>query len=178
MTDPDLLAQAKQGDPTAIAALINRSLSSRGVWARVEGDRQSLSLVLESTQAPEPEKLVPFIRQGLHRLQPQGIDRIILCGCALGEVTPAWQKEIVLQPDHQEQPFPSLNNSLPTQQKLDIPTIQHQTAAESLRGQPRVSMATARSPQRSTVPRPFVLKWSDFEPMLLAIIGFVAIYGF
>lgn len=168
MTDPALLAQAKQGDPAAIAALMNGALRSQGIWARVEGHSPFLSLVLESTQAPDPERMVAFVRQGLHRLQPRGIAKVLVYGYALGETAPCWQRDIILRPAVQNQPLPVRQN-ISTYSRTDVqPSLANK----------RVSHAKARSPHHPPKPQPLVLKWSDFDPMLLAITGFIAIYGF
>lgn len=77
-TDP--LTLARQGDPTAIARLLNRQLQSRGIRARVLRQNAHLQIVLESNQPIPQANLTRFIQTGLMRLAPQGIEQVRLIG--------------------------------------------------------------------------------------------------
>ncbi|MBE7380139.1 MAG: hypothetical protein F6J95_001855 [Leptolyngbya sp. SIO1E4] len=185
MTDPKLLAQAKQGDVSAIAALLNQSFQPQGIWAQVDPQGSGLRIILESTQAPDPEVTERRIQSGLARLQPQNIAELTVWGRALGETQPAWERRIVLTPGAAASSSPKATtppaNRLPPTNKLS------QSAATPVRrgDRPRPSPVPpanrarlTRSPQRRVTRKPLVLKGSDFDPMMLAIIGFVAVYGF
>ncbi|MEW6494680.1 MAG: hypothetical protein AB1589_19515, partial [Cyanobacteriota bacterium] len=69
MTQPNLSKLAKQGNPKAIAALINRSLKPKGITAKACLEENGcLQVILESSQVP-PRSLIRFIRQGLISLE-------------------------------------------------------------------------------------------------------------
>jgi hypothetical protein len=53
MTQPDLLDLAKQGNPKAIAALLNRSLQAKGITAKANlKENGYLQVMLEASQIP------------------------------------------------------------------------------------------------------------------------------
>lgn len=207
MADPKLLEQAKQGNAIALKTLLNKSLRPHGIWARIDRDGSVLQIALESTEAPDAEAMEKRIRSGIKRLQPQGVDQVVLSGWALGEVEPTWERELPFasgpaiadlnQPIHEPGTPEADLNSIQDEATSDIPDLLS-NPAESEPLSPRLvsqSSATPRSrpPERTRSPqpqplaglrppqrnskKPFVLKWSDFDPMMLAIVGFVAIYG-
>ena len=187
MTDPKLIAQAKRGDTTAIASLISRSLQPQGIWARAESHNGSIQIILESTQAPDPDVMEKWVRSGLKQLQPKGISELTLCGWTLGEMQPAWKRQIVLSPPVQ---LPLVSNKVPIRsnkiarsvpQTQPIPQLtqpRHLHPPENLPMQRGERTFVKRSPQHRRTQKPFVLKWSDFDPVMLTVIGFVAVYGF
>lgn len=88
MVDPKLLAQAQQGDPVAIAALINQSLQPLGVWARAIRQDATLHIEREGAQAPEPAGVLPRLTQGMRQLSPRGIAQVYVFGFVLGKSSP------------------------------------------------------------------------------------------
>ena len=86
---------AKQGNPKAIAALLNRSLQRQGVTAKVGRDKNNLQVILESAQVP-PTKLSQRICQGLIDLGVESIDRVQIYGRQIGEEIPDWSQDIDL----------------------------------------------------------------------------------
>lgn len=53
MAQTNILELAKQGDPKAIAALINRQLQPKGITAKVALKDNCLQTMLESAQVPD-----------------------------------------------------------------------------------------------------------------------------
>ncbi|MEQ8386207.1 MAG: RDD family protein [Coleofasciculus sp. A1-SPW-01] len=86
---------AKQGNPKAIAALLNRSLQRQGVTAKVGRDKNNLQVILESAQVP-PTNLTQRICQGLINLGVESIDRVQIYGRQIGEEIPDWSQDIDL----------------------------------------------------------------------------------
>lgn len=86
---------AKQGNPKAIAALLNRSLQRQGVTAKVGRDKNNLQVILESAQVP-PTNLSQRICQGLINLGVESIDRVQIYGRQIGEEIPDWSQDIDL----------------------------------------------------------------------------------
>ncbi|HEY9888986.1 MAG TPA: hypothetical protein V6D02_11340 [Candidatus Obscuribacterales bacterium] len=175
MIDPHLLEQAKRGDAIALHTLLNQSLRGQGIWARVESQATALHVALESSPAPAPDSLVQRIQTGLERLRPQGIHTVIVTGWALGETAAAWERHFNLSSAPETTPAfsPIAPGSPDTSSLPQSPPVRVHRA-------PRPSQATTggvRSPAVHPVKKPFVLNWSDFDPMMLAIIGFVAVYG-
>ncbi|MEH1890612.1 MAG: TM2 domain-containing protein [Nostoc sp.] len=90
----NLLQLAKQGDPKAIAALMNRSLQPKGVTAKVAFKDGCLQIMLESAQVTEQQALVAFVRKGITNLETALIERVKIYGKCLGEEFPVWNQEL------------------------------------------------------------------------------------
>lgn len=188
MMDPQLLAQARRGEAIAIAALLNRSLQPQGIWARVEATGQTLIIALESPQVPLPDQVVPRIQAGLEKLQPQGIAQVTLHGFALGDIDPSWTQEIALTAAVANDgeswraadytPIQLSEAPSPSNIKASSSSLQRQHSPPAGPHDERSRPGTPTQRRTNRRSQPFVLKWSDFDPMMLAIIGFVAVYGF
>lgn len=92
-----ILTLAKQGDPGAIATLINRSLNPKGITARVGWKNHCLGVLLEALPIPDQEDMIAFIRQSLEQLQPESIRLVKVGGYQPGQSVPAWYEEIDLE---------------------------------------------------------------------------------
>ncbi|MGF1521733.1 MAG: hypothetical protein ACFBSF_05365 [Leptolyngbyaceae cyanobacterium] len=209
MIDPTLLAQAKRGEVSAIASLLGQSLRPQGIWVRAESQDGNRRIILESTQPPDADAMERRVRAGLERLQPDGIEELTLCGWALGDVKPAWERQIVLVSAVQPPPLTGrrsssspggknftqlnstpLNNDLTKSRSsaclsdalpepLPMQATHHKETNRPVVHRSRVNrMGQRRSSQLDSRKQPFILKWSDFDPVMLTIIGFIAIYGF
>ena len=91
-----LLKQAKQGDPKAIAALMNRSTQAKGISVKASLKNRCLQVLLEGDVVPHQGKTVEFVRDGMAKLQVPEVDRVKVYGRQVGQETPVWQDEIVL----------------------------------------------------------------------------------
>ena len=76
MTQLSVMDLAKQGDPHAIAALINRSLASKGIHAEAELEAECLKISLQATQVPNQKAVVTIIHRGMIVLQVKQIKRV------------------------------------------------------------------------------------------------------
>jgi len=89
-----LLELAKEGDPDAIAALMNRVLQPRGVTAKAVLQDRQLHILLEAEQVPNQSTLVEYVCQGVMGLGVKSIEAVTIYGRRLGEVDPAWTRVI------------------------------------------------------------------------------------
>lgn len=96
MSQQEILTRAKQGDPQAIAFLINQALTTIGVKARVSIQKNNLHLLLESSQLPDRQACIRVIHQGMQRLNASSIDFVNLYGRRLGNTIPEWTEVIEL----------------------------------------------------------------------------------
>ncbi|MBF2000744.1 MAG: hypothetical protein IGS38_08520 [Synechococcales cyanobacterium M58_A2018_015] len=96
MTQANLLELAKQGDPQAIAALMNQSLQSKGMMATVERQGDELEVILEAERVPNRQALTAFVQQGIHNLGMQSIRSIRILGQQIGAGSPAWMQELII----------------------------------------------------------------------------------
>ncbi|NES20951.1 MAG: RDD family protein [Symploca sp. SIO3E6] len=86
---------AKQGNPQAIAILLNHSLQRQGIQAKVGRENNCLQIMLESEQVPASD-FVRVIRQGLIKLEIESIEQLKIYGKQIGEDIPDWSQEVEL----------------------------------------------------------------------------------
>ena len=98
MTQQDVIAQAKQGNPKALAAIINQSLKPKNITAKVGLKEGCLQVLLESAEVPNQQATVSFIRKGLIKLEIESINTVKVYGRQNGEETPAWNQTFELIP--------------------------------------------------------------------------------
>lgn len=97
MEQSNLLELAKQGEPNAIAALMNAVLSPKGITARAGMDEDCLCIFLESQKPLNQETLVTFIQKGLLELGNDSIRSVRAQGKRIGEEGFAWTREFSLR---------------------------------------------------------------------------------
>ena len=96
MNETNLSELARQGEPKAIAVLMNRSLQPKGITAKVTSKAGCLQVLLEAEQLPEQKVWVAFVRSGLTSLDAKSIEKVKVYGRQLGEDIPAWSAEFEL----------------------------------------------------------------------------------
>jgi cytoskeletal protein RodZ len=104
MTQPNLLELAKQGDPQAIATLMNRSLQPKGMTASVDVRGDRLQVLLESAQVANRQALTAFVRNGITSLGLKSMHSIEIISRQTGRSDAAWTEQIFLQPDRPTEP--------------------------------------------------------------------------
>ncbi|PSN14399.1 hypothetical protein C7293_11890 [filamentous cyanobacterium CCT1] len=96
-TPPNVLQLARQGDPDAIAALMNRHLETQGITAHVVQQESTLQVDLEGAQIPSQVDLVAFVKKGITGLELAAIQRLTIRGKQAGATASAWSEDLVLQ---------------------------------------------------------------------------------
>jgi hypothetical protein len=96
---------AKQGDPHAIAALINRSLESKGIHATADLEGECLKISLQASQIPNQKAVITIIQRGMMILQVEQIQSVKVLTYRSDNNYLAWQYQFSLTP--------SYNQSLP-----------------------------------------------------------------
>ena len=102
MTQLSVMDLAKQGDPNAIAALINRSLASKGIHAQAELEAECLKISLRAAQIPNQKAVVTIIHRGMIILQIEQIKHVKIFTYRSDNNYLAWQHEINLNDSPQE----------------------------------------------------------------------------
>ncbi len=90
----NLLELAKQGDPQAIASLMNRSLQPKGMTATVDLQGDTLWVWLEASQIPNRQVMTSFVQNGIQNLGVEHIHTVKVAGQQMGANSPAWTQEI------------------------------------------------------------------------------------
>ena len=116
---PNPVELAKQGDVRAIAFLINRSLQSKGIVAKLVLKDGCLQIMLEAAQTPDKQTLAPFICKGITGLGIASVRILKIYGRQTGSTSPSWSHELNLQ----EESSPS-NHSVENQPSLQSTSSQ------------------------------------------------------
>ncbi len=87
-----VLELAKQGDVSAIATLINRSLTPQGIKARIVLQDGTLKVLLESLEVPSQERFTGYIMQGLQKIGIPTATRLEIFGKQSGCEGFAWKQ--------------------------------------------------------------------------------------
>ena len=96
-TQRQLLEQAKQGEPRAIAFLIANSLKAQGIAVKANLKGDCLRVMLESSQVPNQSAMVAFIRRGMMTLGAASIKTVMIYGKQAEASTLAWSQDIDLE---------------------------------------------------------------------------------
>ncbi len=99
MTQLSVMELAKQGDPHAIASLINRSLASKGIYAKAELEADCLKISLQAAQVPNQKAVVTIIHRGMIVLQVEQIKHVKILTYRSDNNYLAWQHEFDLGDD-------------------------------------------------------------------------------
>jgi TM2 domain-containing membrane protein YozV len=75
---------------------MNRTLSTKGITAKVALKDACLHILLESAQVPDQQSLVAFVRKGITNLEIISIEWIKIYGKCLNEEIPMWNQELEL----------------------------------------------------------------------------------
>jgi predicted transcriptional regulator len=97
MSQKKQLELAKQGNPNAIAALINRNLSSKGMTAKVSRKDSCLQIIIESDVVSNQDHLIEFIHSGILKLGIANMTTLEVLGRQVGHQAPVWSRVINLE---------------------------------------------------------------------------------
>lgn len=141
MTQLSVMDLAKQGDPQAIAALINRSLASKGIHATAELDGNCLKISLYAAQIPNPKAVITIIQRGMLILQVEKIKRLKILTYRSDNNYLAWQQEIELdrpnqsRKDFQGETLQSMENNAGNRTSSDADIIASELSEPALLSQ-------------------------------------------
>lgn len=86
------LQLAQEGDAQAIATLINRNLQPKGIFAIVKYELGYLQICLEAEQVPRRAVMMNFIREGVKRLNVEGLRLVRVYGRRKGKSVFGWHE--------------------------------------------------------------------------------------
>jgi hypothetical protein len=134
MAEHSIVRLAKQGDPKAIAYLITRSLKKYGITARAARKQSSLKLLLEAEQLPHQATMVRLVEQGMHKLNPTGLDLVKIYGRKRTEPEPAWRYVLELVPPvSAANAFPAADPTDPARRDPTEESLSEEAAAQIFR---------------------------------------------
>jgi hypothetical protein len=86
-----VLERARQGEPDAIAQLMNRTLAQQGAQVQIRRRGSEYKLLVESDAAPEKAATVKWISQGLAKLAIADMQTVTIYGKSRQCAQPEWQ---------------------------------------------------------------------------------------
>lgn len=98
-SQPNLLELARQGDPQAIAALLNRQLKPKGITAKAFLKDNCLQIVLEAKQLPHQSTLLTFVRKAVTNLELSTVKTVKVDGQQHDKQVSDWSEEFALEAD-------------------------------------------------------------------------------
>lgn len=125
----NVLELAKQGNPQAIASLMNLALQSKGAIAKATLNNGCLHIILDSEQPLSQQTIVNFVRSGLTNLAAKPIQSVEIYARKVGQEEPVWTERF--QVDHSA---PSHYTDLPASvenRKLRLPSPRTFTTSET-----------------------------------------------
>ena len=125
MSQEKMFNAAREGNPQVIAAMINKSLEAKGITVKASSNNGCLTVIAEAQEVPKQDIVVDCLRNGISKLQPSGISRVVVRGRVLGQTIEAWQEPFNVYPceaetssnqvnstiTHASSPIPSHSNS-------------------------------------------------------------------
>jgi type II secretory pathway pseudopilin PulG len=97
---PNAVEAAKQGNPKAIALLLNQALKSHGCTAQVLRNDAALRILIEGALPPDESTIASLVENGLRHLDLGEITpQVQLYGQQQGQAVPAWSQSIHLGAD-------------------------------------------------------------------------------
>ncbi len=95
----NLMAMAKHGDLNALAALMNRSLRTKGIFTELSLAGNCLTVIAMFSQAaPHKPSLVEMLKRGLNNMQPKGVKRVMVRAVSIEDESLAWQSAFLVLP--------------------------------------------------------------------------------
>jgi hypothetical protein len=96
MTELNYQELAKQGNPQAIASLLDSQLQSEGITTAVNLNGDCLDVILDAEQIPTQDRLVEVVRSKLTDLQTDSIRKVKIEAREKGEIAVSWSREFSL----------------------------------------------------------------------------------
>ena len=96
MTPQEVMSAAKQGNPQAIAALMNRSMQPKGITAKAKLTDGCLHVMLEGGIVPNQAAIVPFVTNGVKGLGISTVKSLAIYGRTIGDDLPTWSDRVEL----------------------------------------------------------------------------------
>ncbi|MBD1825416.1 hypothetical protein H6F51_23380 [Cyanobacteria bacterium FACHB-DQ100] len=175
MQQPNLLELAKQGEPAAIAALMNAVLSPKGITAQAGLDEDCLWVCLESQKPLNQETLVTFIQKGLLELGNDSIRSVRAQAKKIGEDHFAWTREFSLRSPELSAPVvtaPVAISTLPDAElEASVATLDAPTESQPLVEEATPEVESPVAAAIAEVQPPVVEATPEAQPIIAEAIG-------
>jgi hypothetical protein len=158
MSQPDVLELAKQGNPRAIAAIVNHLAKPYHITAKATRQEDCLHILLESEQTINQSTAVALIYKIVSSLKSESIRAIRVYGRQVGEKSATWNQEIMLMTPEADFPVELEQNSSPEAPEAEEIIPANATVSESSimaqNNEPAFSIAPEQVELPATLPTP------------------------
>jgi hypothetical protein len=182
MAAQDILERAREGDPSVIAAVLNRVLRPLGVRSQAARRDRTLLIVCSGDTVPDEERMTTVVRKLVDELEMQSIEQIQLYGQQAGEESVAWKQSltVIMEPQSETSMTHSNSDAPNMYSPEDTPPVPPadtpveplaSTPAEPVVSDPFAMPASASVPPPAiapTSPEPLSTAASTVEPEALA----------
>ena len=96
MTPQEVLSAAKQGNPQAIVALMNRNLKPKGITAKAKLIDGCLHIMMEGVTLPNQAAIVRYVANGIKALNVEAVKSLAIYGQVTGRTRPEWMERVEL----------------------------------------------------------------------------------
>jgi hypothetical protein len=103
MPQKNLVELAREGNPEAIATLLNGNLQKHNITAKVDLQGQHLKVLFESDQVPSQRKMYTFMRKGMENLKSEVITKVNLYGKAFDQELYEWEEYFLINQPVEDQ---------------------------------------------------------------------------
>lgn len=143
MASPEVLSLAKQGDPAAIATLMNQVIQPLGIMVRVKHQDGCLHLLFEGEPTPEQHIAVSFVRSSIEMLKIHSLKTLKIYGRERNSHHPLWQ-EGIQNPSYFETP--------PTAQDAENVAMYSSNKAEAALFNSQIEIPETEIPDTEPIP--------------------------
>jgi hypothetical protein len=171
MTETNYQQLAQQGNPEAIAFLLNQQLESQGITVTTKLTNDCLEVILESEHTPDRYELVDFVRNQLTNLEPESIKTAKVEGKKTGSNTLAWSQGFALEVGSYSMLI--VPSEIPTTPATDYEVDSEDDSEEDYEENPEEAFETSNSYPPS-LKRPESIS-EDRMKTTLIVVGFVLV---
>lgn len=155
MVRSEIFTQARQGNPQAIAALMNHSLQPRQIQVSVSVKDRELVAIATGQTPPDRDFMVNFVQRGMSKLEAEPIRYVTVVGYVWGGTAPLWHETVALAPSSETPVEPSSERPVGSVSSAPRPGVStSQTFPTTLNGNPRSAIASPPAPPATPPSRP------------------------
>lgn len=97
MTPTNLLELSRNGDPGAIATLLNRELQGKNATASADWQGEQLNIRIESNELPDQTSLLKFVRRTMKTLRVEAVETLRVYAYESPNRVPVWMHQMDLK---------------------------------------------------------------------------------
>lgn len=101
MTARDTLTQARQGNPQAIAVILNHFTRPKEITTDVSVHGDVLRIVFSADRLPNKSVMTGFVRRSIEQLNIDAVQAVQVIGQRTGDTPAAWVEEISFEESHE-----------------------------------------------------------------------------